>query len=474
MMAATTRLRYKLHPKQLTALKSPATEILFGGAAGGGKSHLMRIAAISYCYQIPFLQVYLFRRTHGDLWKNHMDGKTGFPELLGPWIQAGYVQVNTSKHTIVFWNGAQIHLCHCQYEKDVVSRYQGAEIHVLMIDELTHFTESIYRYLRGRCRMGGLTIPDGISEKFPRILCGTNPGGLGHTWVKLHFVDPAAPYAVEPSDGGMMRQYIPSKLTDNPTMEENDPDYRERLKGLGNPALVRALLSGDWNIIAGGMFDDVWDEDRHVVDPFEIPVGWYVDRSFDWGSSAPYSVGWWAESDGSDITLRDGTTMPTRPGDLFRIDELYGWNGKANQGVKESTPQTVRSMRSKEQWMKDAGLNVRPGPADTSIWTEDGDGPSIYQRFRKLGIDWTRADKRPGSRVNGWELMRERFRNAMGREGPRLFVFSTCRQFIRTVPVLPRDSKNMEDVDKAAEDHVGDEARYRVVGSKIKSRLTIG
>src|SRR5690606_32441473 len=121
--------------------------------------------------------------------------------------------------------------------------YQGSEIHVLMIDELTHFTEFMYRYLRGRVRLGALNVPDHLKGRFPRVLCSSNPGNLGHNWVKKTFITPAEPFQIvkQPkSEGGLLRQYIPARLDDNPTLVENDPDYISRLEGLGNEALVKA------------------------------------------------------------------------------------------------------------------------------------------------------------------------------------------------------------------------------------------
>lgn len=463
-----------LQPKQTEAFLSQATEILYGGAAGGGKSHLMRVAAIAWCMDIPGLQVYLFRRLSDDLLKNHIEGPTGFPALLGELIDQKFVKINWSKPiSIEFWNGAKIHLCHCQYEKDV-TKYQGAEIHVLLIDELTHFTDKIYRYLRGRCRLGGLKLPEKYKGLFPRINAGSNPGGVGHNWVKATFVDPAKPMQIvqqSKEEGGMRRQYIPAKLADNAALLSNDPDYADRLEGLGNAALVKAMRDGDWNIVAGGMFDDVWKEAIHVLEPFDIPSTWRVDRSFDWGSSKPFSVGWWAESDGSPAKLKDGTERSFPRGTLFRIAEWYGWNGKPNEGLKQSDSATAQGVLKREQEMR-IEASVKPGPADNAIFDEvNGDSPAKIQERHK--VRWERSDKSPGSRKRGWSVMRERLRASMAErmEEPGLFVFSTCRQFIRTVPVLPRSDTDPDDVDTKAEDHVGDETRYRVLAVKRAAKV---
>ena len=428
----------------------------------------MRVAAIAWCTDIPGLQVYIFRRLSDDLAKNHMEGPAGFPALLAEWIEAGHVKINWSKNFIEFWNGAKIHLCHCQYEKDV-SKYQGAEIHVLMIDELTHFTEKIYRYLRGRCRIGGLKLKTKYTGLFPRIVAGSNPGGVGHNWVKATFIDEAAPMHIKAQpkgEGGMKRQYIPAKLTDNPTLMDNDPDYGDRLEGLGNPALVKAMRDGDWNIVAGGMFDDVWSEKHHVLKPFEIPASWRIDRAFDWGSSKPFSVGFWAESDGTEATLADGEKRIFPRGTLIRIGEWYGWTGKANEGLKMSDSGIADGI-IKHQMDMGIQARIRPGPADSSIFDEtNGDSPAKIQERHK--VRWEKADKSPGSRKRGWQLMRGRLiaGKAERMEEPGLFVFDTCRQFIRTFPVLPRSDRDADDIDTDAEDHIADEARYRCLANK--------
>ena len=469
-------MNHRLHYKQGLALNSPATEILYGGAAGGGKSHLMRIAAIWWCASIPGLQVYLFRRKYKELLKNHMEGPSGFPTLLGEWIQRKLVKINHSELTIEFWNGSKIFLCHCQHEKDV-SNYQGAEIHVLLMDELTHFTETIYRFLRGRCRLGSLHVPDEFKGRFPRILCGSNPGSVGHNWVKLSFVDNGAHMEIvqmPKAEGGMRRQYIPALLSDNPTLLENDPDYADKLEGLGNPELIRAMLNGDWDIVAGGMLDDLWRRAVHVIEPFPIPASWHVDRAFDWGGTRPFSVGWWAESDGTEATLADGTKRSFPRGTLFRIGEWYGWNGKANTGLKMLAPDIAAGINEREMKLPYvAKERIKPGPADGMIFNAGTieDVKSLADVMAAAGVRWTEADKSPHSRRTGWQRIREYLSASLQSpmEKPGLFIFNTCAQWIRTVPVLPRDGRDPDDVDTEAEDHAGDETRYRLMAPRRQS-----
>jgi hypothetical protein len=264
-----------------------------------------------------------------------------------------------------------------------------------------------------------------------------------------------------PVEGGMLRQFIPALLEDNPTLTAHDPNYELRLEGLGDPQLVRAMRLGDWDIVAGGMFDDLFSRDKHIVEPFEIPKSWYTDRSFDWGSSKPFAVLWWAESDGTEATMPDGTTKAWPRGTIFLINEWYGWNGRANEGSKMLAVEIAKGIKEREAEFK---FQVNPGPADNSIFDSEN-GMCIAVDMASKGVIWTRADKTPGSRKTGWEKLRKYLKAAhtSPMEEPGLFVFSNCTQWIRTVPVLPRDQNKPDDVDTDAEDHCGDASRYRLM-----------
>lgn len=449
-------IAFKLHPKQGVALETPATEILYGGAAGGGKSFLMRGAAVMWCGMIPGLQVYLFRRLSDDLIKNHIEGPQGLRALLAPWVMAGFVTMVEDE--IRFWNGSKIYLCHCKDEKDRF-KYLGAEIHVLLIDELTTFTETIYRFLRSRVRMVGVNVPPELGGKFPRIICGSNPGNVGHQWVKAAFIDARPPLEIErtaPSEGGMLRQYIPAKLADNPAMTRDDPDYANKLEGLGSPALVRAMKDGDWNVVAGAYFPE-FSTERHVVIPRTLPTYWQRFRSFDWGSARPFSVGWWAVSDGELVEFPRGA--------LVRYRE---WYGAARDGAGRSVPNTGLRLTAEEVAdgivEREKGdvteRRTMGGVADPSIFASDG-GPSIGDRMASRKCFFRAADNARVARngaQGGWDQFRSRLKG--DGERPALYVFSTCLDFIRTVPVLQHDDGRAEDIDTDGEDHVADEARY--------------
>ena len=469
-----TELNLSLHRRQTEAFQSKATEILYGGGAGGGKSHLMRIVATMLCAEVPGIQVYLFRRLSDDLYKNHMEGSGGFYALLVNWIDSGLVRYNGSKNFLDFWNGSKIWLSHCQYEKDLI-KYQGPEIHALLIDELTHFTEKQYRFLRNRLRLGGLEVPEKYQGKLPLILAGSNPGGVGHNWVKRMFVDNAPPMQcaqMPDKEGGLLRQFIPALLEDNPTLVENDPGYVSRLEGLGDPALVKAMRSGDWNIVAGGALDDVWT-DRLLLPRFKIPKSWRIDRSFDWGSSHPFSVGWWAEADGTEAELIGGGSFCPPRGSLIRIHEWYGCKEVGtNEGLKMSAKDIATGIKQREKVLLDSAWIAKlpiPGPADNQIRAVvRSDIDTIEQEMAKTGVRWTNSDKSPGSRINGLELLRSRMLEAAKDlpEEPGIWFMEHCRAAVSLLPTLPRDEKKPDDVDTNAEDHVYDEVRYRVLASK--------
>lgn len=456
------KITLNFHPKQGELLVSQATEILYGGAAGGGKSFAMRACAIVWAMQVPGIQIYLFRRTFSDLEFNHMNGPTSFPILLGDFIQKKKVTWNKSKYSFTFWNGSTIHLCHCQREDDRYN-YLGAEIHVLLIDELSQFTPKIYQFLRTRVRMVGITVPENVTTKFPKIVCGSNPGGPCHSMMRSSWVDRAPPMAIwkaPEAEGGMYRQFIPARIRDNPSLEKEDPNYKNRIMGMGDSALVRAYLDGDFNILIGGMFDDVWSPEHHVIQPFVIPYSWHVNRAYDHGSAKPFSVGFWAESDGTDAVMADGTKRSFPRGTLFRIGEWYGWNGKPDEGCRMRVGDIADGIKDIEALF---GRNINSGPADSSIFDEKLD-KDIATEFSEKGIDWTPADKRPGSRIFGWQRIRSLLEESKKplMEGPGLFVFSNCEHFIRILPTTARHELNPEEIAKGTEDHVLDETRYRV------------
>jgi hypothetical protein len=273
-----------------------------------------------------------------------------------------------------------------------------------------------------------------------------NPGGPGHQWVRARYIDPAPlGWQVLRDADGLERIYIPSRVGDNIYL---GPDYVQRLKASGSPELVRAWLEGDWSVVSGAFFPE-FSMERHVIAPRELPAHWARFRSFDWGSARPFSVGWWAVSDGSINSIARGA--------LVRYREWYGMQpNQPNVGLRMTAEAIAAGILTRE-----AGDGHLVGVADPAIFTEDG-GPSIAQRMAMAGVIWRAADnKRVSGRgaMGGWDQVRHRLAGD-GDGMPMLQMFSTCRDLIRTLPALQHDDARPEDVDTDAEDHAADECRY--------------
>ena len=290
-----------------------------------------------------------------------------------------------------------------------------------------------------------------------------NPGGIGHVWVKQRYIEQAPPYSpFVDHESGLKRLFIPSKMSDNQILLENDPNYRGRVVAstYGNEALRKAWLEGDWDIVAGAFFE-IWDKRRHVIKPFTIPSGWNRFISGDWGSARPFSFGWWAIVD-DDYKTQEGLVLPR--GCLVRYQEWYGMarneSGQPlyNTGLKLDA-ETVGSGINQRSAGQKIGLSV----IDPACFNSDG-GPSIAERLHKGAgnILFRRADNKRVSKIGsigGWDAMRSRLLGE-GEDRPMVVCFDNCLDSIRTIPALQHDKDRIEDVDTEGEDHAPDEWRY--------------
>lgn len=461
------KTEFKLYKPQQQALVSEANEILYGGALGGGKSYLARVATIVYSLEIPGLITYLFRRTFKEVLANHVYTPGGYLEMLGPMMKAQDVVFSKSDYSFTFYNNSRIQLAHSQYESDIYT-HQGAQIGFLIIDEATHFTPEMIRFIRSRVRLGSLQVPKQWKGMFPRILYTANPGGVGHHYFKSNFVDVASRgiWEAPEDEGAMKRQYVPARLTDNKVLMETDPDYIKRVRGLGSGNMVKAMIDGDWDILSSGGFADLWSAKIHVIKPFDIPAGWTIDRGYDYGSSAPAAALFFAEADGEEFVDSTGEICWVPKGTIFVIGEVYLANNKG-EGLRLSAQEQGRRIRD---YQDDCGfVDVKPGPADNAIFTREPGRPSIHDDMATY-VTFKRSDKSPGSRIMGTGLMRQRLRASATRpmESPGIFVFNTCTNTIRTVPNLENDKNHVEDIATTGEDHIWDVIRYRLLASARK------
>lgn len=452
---------FKLYRQQQTALMTQANEILYGGAVGGGKSYLARVASIVYSLEVPGLITYLFRRTFKEVLANHVHTPGGYLEMLADMIRDGDVVFSKSDYSFTFSNGSRIQLAHSQYESDIYT-HQGAQIGFLIIDESTHFTPEMIRFIRSRVRLGSLQVPAKWKGLFPRILYTANPGGVGHHYFKSNFVDlhSRGIWEAPEDEGSMRRQYVPAKLTDNKVLMETDPDYIKRVRGMGSANMVRAMIEGDWDILSSGGFADLWRANTHVIEPFDIPHTWIIDRGYDYGSSAPAGALFFAEADGNEFLSRRGQVLWVPKGTIFIVGEVYIANNK-REGLRLPAEEQAKRIK---QYEDENFVNVQPGPADNAIFSKDPGRPSIADDMAKY-VTFIRSDKSPGSRILGAGLMRQRLQASLARpmEAPGLYVFNTCVNVIRTIPALENDDKHIEDIATEGEDHLWDVIRYKLL-----------
>lgn len=454
-------------------LECPTIEVLYEGQRGPGKTDAL---IMDFCQDVgkgygAEWRGILFRRTYPELQDVIDKSKKWIPMI---WPGAFF---NESKNFWEWPTGEKLFFRHFNKPVDYWS-YHGHAYPWIGWEELTSWPDD-------KCFKSMFSCSRSTKVGMPRkIRSTTNPYGVGHNWVKMRYGLPIAlgrtlgPLIVgEVDEDGYTeppRRAIRGVLAENRILLHADPHYPDKIAAAANsPQQRKAWLLGDWDIVAGGMFDDVWLPSLHVVEPFVIPNEWKMSRSFDWGSTKPFSVGWWAESDGSDVHTPSGWVSTVR-GDLFRTAEWYGWNGKANEGLKLLNTEIAKGIVERQIAMKIQN-RVLAGPAGSDVFSQ-ANNTSIAKDMKQPirlngkqypGVDWIRADNRPGSRVAGWSVLRSRLKDSKrpekaARELPGLFVFSHCDQFLRTFPVLTRCAKNMDDVDTESEDHIGDEVRYRV------------
>ena len=433
--------------KQKLFLQDKHKYIAFGGARGGGKSWAVRIKAILLCYKFPGIKCMIVRRSYPELRENHILPLCTLLHVYDSDPKKRLAKYNKSDKCITFPNGSRILFQYCENDTDA-ERFQGTETDVLFVDEATHQTEERIRKINACVR--------GINGFPKRTYYTCNPGGVGHAWVKRLFVDRNFKDRETPED----YMFIQSLVKDNKILMETDPDYIKQLEALP-PKLREAWLNGKWDIFEGQVFEE-WRDDpahyddrlwTHVVNPFQIPDSWPIYRAMDWGYARPFSIGWYAIAPGEVI---------------YRIRELYGCTGEPNVGVKWTADKVASMVYEIEHDDPNLQGKYIYGVADSAIFASDN-GVPVAEDFEKWGIYFEKGDKH---RLQG--KMQCHYRLEFDEYGNSLFhVFKTCQHFIRCIPLLIYDEKNVEDVDTSMEDHNYDEWRYMCMARPIEPRVNV-
>lgn len=444
--------------KQTQFLMDRHKHIGYGGARGGGKSHAVRMKAVGLGFRYPGIKLAIVRRTYPELMRNHVEPLKKILNVGYPDKNRRAAVYNKTERVMTLLNGSTISFMYCDNERQL-ERFQGLEIDVLFIDEATQYDELWLQKMVACVR--------GVNGFPKRVYYTCNPGGRGHAYIKRIFIDRRYKTGENPEEYSFIRALV----TDNKALMETNPDYKRQLEALP-PKLRKAWLEGDWNIFEGQFFEEFLEEPpetvaeecglsveelkrqrrwTHVIEPFDIPKQWTVFRSFDWGYSKPFSCAWWAvDFDGC----------------MYRILELYGCTQTPNEGVKWEPNKVfdkIHEVETTHPWL--AGRNIG-GVADPAIW-DSSTGVSIEEVAAKRGVYFSKADN---ARIPGW--MQMHYRMAFDENGyPMLYVFSNCKAFIRTIPLLVYDDVKVEDLDTDMEDHVADESRYACMSRPISPRV---
>jgi hypothetical protein len=402
---------------QTEFLAAAETDVLYGGAAGGGKSYAMLVDPLRYAHRAAH-RALIIRRSMPELRELIDKSRELYPKAF-PGCK--YREVEK------LWNfpsGAKIEFGFLERDADVY-RYQGQAYSWIGFDEITHLpTEFAWNYLASRLRTTD-------SEITPYMRCTANPGGVGAHWVKKRYIEPSDPDKSFIGKDGLTRKFIPARLEDNPFLA-TDGRYEQMLKALP-PTQRKQLLEGNWDVNEGAAFTE-FSIEEHVIPPFDIPMHWERVKGIDYGYASE-SACIWAAVDPSDNTLI-----------VYR--ELYR---------KGLTGQDLGAIIT-EMELSDP-FSVQ-GVLDSAAWSRTGTtGPTVGETLVRQGHKLRRADK---NRIQGKIQIHEYLRlQPSGR--PRLQIFSSCPSLIRELQGIPLDKSNPEDVDTHAPDHAYDALRYLIM-----------
>jgi hypothetical protein len=505
-----------LEGSQALAVGCPCDEILYHGTRGPGKTEGQEGYFVGRCgigYGSHWRGV-IFDRSYKNLDDIVAKSREMIPKVFP---KAKFLSAK-SDYKWVFPGGEELLFRHIKRKQDYYD-YHGHEYPYIGWNELTKFPTSELYDLMGSCNRSSfvpelhspeLTDKDrriieecnALGEEIPLEVIGrllpdiplvtfstTNPHGPGHNWVKRRWIDKAPPgvpmrFSTKVFNPRTQQKEVVTRTRVHifGSYKENkflDAKYVAFLNGIKDPNKRRAWLGGDWSITSGGALDDIWKPQNHILPRFIVPKNWRLTRSFDWGSSHPFSVGFWAVANGEEVRLPNGKVFCPAKGSLIRFAEVYGVEHAkdelgvmrpaygTNKGVRASAREVARRINeaveelTEDGWIESA---VTEGPADGQIFNvNEKESLTIAALMEKEGVKWYAADKSAGTRKMGLEIIRGALENSNQGEGPGIYVMGNCEAFIETVPGLPRDEDDPDDIDTTAEDHCF------IAGTKIQT-----
>lgn len=419
------------------------------------------------------------------------------------------VKYVTHPYKVFRFPGGEMFTIRQMFDIEDYNSIHGSELGFVSYDELGNWpTPDVYLRTQSLLRSAHPEVSQHL-----RCWAATNPSGPGVGWIMKRFklqdrkFDKTLIYDA-PEDNPELERWKNDEMVNrqsrprmsifidtrlNEIFMKANPTYLADIAAQApNDAIRRAWIDGEWGVASGGLWDDLYEERYHVVKPFRIPLSWKIDRSMDWGSSTPFAILWFAQSDGSDYQDAEGNWQSSVAGDIFVIREWYGTNGNINQGIKLTASGVAKGIIEREmEW----GIYERcyPGPADNQIHQELNAGFNIEEDMKQEirlrdgttvpGVEWISSDKAAGARVTGWAMIRERLKRVVPdperpshRELPGLFFFKHLEHTLAHFPITPRDDKKTDDCPTRGEFHLQDALRYRILadGRGVTSGPTVG